>query len=412
MRKQKKKILFQIILLAGMLSISACSKKTEVAETTRAFFGTTGTTGWASITDNGILKHYIQNGSPFLKYIDFATGQEVFLCATEGCAHTGSSCSASLLPIGGEKAFFYQGALYLIGQGEGMNAHSVWKASVDGSGKKELTDCIPGNYMSDLCLIDNMLYYVDTYYEETTPGEYVMTMDSYGILAALNLDTLETEILDTTKGSFHGGYSYLTALDGCVYFEKNAFSQDLSSLFSGSGLTSEETEALKQSVTVSRQYICYDPKENDLKPVYETETSFYETCGAVGFDPELGVLLLDWENRLIWAKNGEEKVLWEWESSDCKDIWAFQLIDDYAMMMDEEDWLRLIDRNTGALVVKAELPVDEKTGERHSYQGYYDGKIYFSIDPEPYKDTMYLEVEELADKKVIWHNAVWAEEEP
>lgn len=379
------------LCLCALSLLAACAGKREQGETTRAFMYRTGINGLSSISDNGILSFYYPTSA--LVYLDFATGQEIYLCGKEGCTHEDYSCNASIASINGKYGFFYNGMLYIVAGG-GLNHTDIWQAERDGSSRKQIIEGIEMGTPDGNALVGNTLYITGTYMKETQAGENVAAAKSYGVLYACNLDEHSAELVVSLDSYVTGaGFTYMEAVGDQIYYAVSEFTEDMSEIFADPDYDSEALYEKLEEVQSHVQICVYDPAEGTTEYIYDETTPALVSTGPLGISEEFGILLYHGEKGLVWFRDGEEILLCPW-SETLNSNMSYWLCGDRILVINEDAEIYLLDAATGEQLTQPQQFFEEEQRFHLGQLGYYDGKMYLNTG---IADIVSIDVQKLED---------------
>lgn len=260
-----------------------------------------------------------------IMYVDFASGQEVFLCSDTGCTHNEESCTAVLsdeefVPLSC-KIFVWNGKLYILNkdydedgsvvidfEGGAVAAESrpsvLYQMNPDGTGRKKVYTFEEGVILEDLVIAGaKELYFAAKKLETAKEGTAVMTTASERKLIKLDMEKGKTEDIFSLNTEQGISYKVTGCFENCLVLEGTAYENG------DSGEWDMEQEEWKELYRKSKNVIAvYDLAENQCNQVYQLEnTKLHSTTN------QEGILYVSKENsgeiQSVDLKTGEAAVL-------------------------------------------------------------------------------------------------------
>lgn len=195
-----------VFLILSSLIFAGCSKSeskksNEIAKFTQTYFP----------TDKGI---YYLDSQAYLKFFDYSSGKNVFLCNKPDCSHNDKKCyaytTALLFSVYNDKIYIFD------------NDYKLTIKNTDGSNSSEvMTICKKINTASDSyatpisCIATNNKLYVT--YESKVLDSKTGTETNKTLLSSIDLDSKSENIISEENNS---QYNMLVSIDNNIYFSE------------------------------------------------------------------------------------------------------------------------------------------------------------------------------------------------
>lgn len=249
MSKKIMLIIIMIMAIGGIAYILIPKEQKEKIENTISSIGETTTT--STKTDNlmilskgktndchqGYYYIHMATEKSNIKYFDYATKKEIYLCNKPNCQHDTEKCY-SYLPITGESEIFvYQNHLYLISSTteikeieteengglisgtESQTPPVIYQMNLDGTNKTKLFECPSGTNIIPCAIAENTIYAFFTKNENIATGINSTTqMETERKLVEINTKTGKyEEIADSKNQSVLGVYKHNLIIEEIEY---------------------------------------------------------------------------------------------------------------------------------------------------------------------------------------------------
>ncbi|MEG0736776.1 MAG: hypothetical protein RR441_07900 [Longicatena sp.] len=217
-----------------------------------------------------------------IRYFDYASKQEVYLCDKPQCSHDNDSCT-SYLPLGGLTSLFVSNNhLYLLKnpsmgnvvkadgsiEKEQGNPSILYRMDIDGKNKKILCKLEEGFEFEStvIALSEDTLYVVASKHDLIAMDENSSTeIKTDSFLYKINLENGEKSTSQNMKDKFMVG-----AKQNTILFQNLHYSQDLDEL-----LKNKDYETYDRvSMQATTMYQTYDSKQNKLGKEFSTNEHY------------------------------------------------------------------------------------------------------------------------------------------
>lgn len=270
------------------VSMNTASGLTNLTSTNYAYCNTDD--GYYYISEKSVE---LKDGSwgTHIMYMDFATGQEVYLCSDTGCSHDKKSCTAMLsedeFTLHSCRIFAWNGNLYLLDKdydndgttmidlmgGQAVQAETrpavLYKINPDGTNRQKVCTFADGLTLEDTILSTNEnLYFVTKKLETNIDGNTTVTTSTERNIVQFTPSNNQFKTiasLDTDNDIFWniiGCYDNSIVLEGISYANGDSGSADMSQ--------TEWQEMYSKSKTV---FAALDLNSKKLTDVYQMKNT-------------------------------------------------------------------------------------------------------------------------------------------
>ena len=379
-----KKKGFMLGALALVMMVTGCGKQTESeqGETTRDFCRVGATAGVYTLSDNGFLWINLDNR---LCYLDFSTGETVYLCNKEGCNHTTENCDAYVRDIGGTSAFFYDGSLYIVGSG--YNEMSLWKADVDGTNRRAVIENVEANMPANMTLIGDKLYLTAYVCVEPEEGDHVTAMKEYYVLLEFDLKNEKSTVIASYEDNMNTIIDSMYSDGEKIYYITSTASEDVSEIFAQTNEDGTSFEDELYDIQKECELCSYDPKTGNTETLYEKSLPYLNVCSLYGVDSDMGCFMVTYDDGFFWIKDGTQT-----GTSIDEDNFQLLLSDKYIVFYDNlESIVNVYDKSTCEVVY-----TESVDGDTYSLLGTVENKLcFFSYGTGIKMDFFYIDVDEI-----------------
>lgn len=185
--------------------------------------------------------YYISDEGSNIKYFDYATKKEIYLCNKPNCKHNTKECSSYLDSSEFYEMFVYKDYIYLISASgstqtfsatisdsgetvmeQGTNTPKIYRMNLDGTNKTKLFECPTGTEIDSTYILEgNNLYTFFLKSKSVETGKNAITSVETGrTLVKINLSSGKyEELFDSKDRSIIGVYKNNIVFEEIVYKE-------------------------------------------------------------------------------------------------------------------------------------------------------------------------------------------------